>query len=322
MENKGSKIKLFLLFILLVLVFFLALAFGSAKIDLLEVLQPSSQAQLIVLRLRLPRVLAALLSGFALSIAGLLLQKANDNDLCSPTVMGSNASAGFFVMLVLCFAPTAFYLLPLAAFIGSLTAVVLVLALSNHSTRHQNSVNVVLAGVALSALFNGGIAMLSQIFPDAVSSYVYFSTGGFVSVSYRDIAVPAIIIFFALLSSYHLADPIAVLCLGDDLASNLAVNVKKVRLQCIVLASLLTASSVSFAGLLGFVGLIVPHIASRLFGNDTRNLMISSLLLGAILVISADLIGRCLFSPSEISAGVILSFIGAPFFIYLLQRRR
>ncbi len=318
MKIKKTDLKLLLLGLLLVLVMLLGLAFGSARISFSDLMNETSR--LIILRLRLPRVLGAVLSGFALSIAGLLLQKANDNDLCSPTVMGTNAGAGFFVMLLLCFMPTAFYLLPIGAFAGSLVAVAIVLALSNRSTRHQNSINIILAGVALSALFNGGIAMLSQLYPDAVGSYVYFSTGGFVGVSFKDLLLPSVIITVSLFTSYMLADKIALLCLGDDLASNLSVNVKKVRIESIVLASLLTASSVSYAGLLGFVGLIVPHMANRIIGNNVKKQMIGSCLLGAILVILADLIGRCVFAPSEISAGVILSFVGAPFFIYLLRK--
>lgn len=307
---------------MLVMVFLLGLAFGSTSINLAGLFDSSNLSYLIVYKLRLPRVVAAGLSGVALATAGLLLQKANDNDLASPTVMGTNAGAGFFVMLVLCYLPKSFYLLPVAAFIGALISVALVLLITRKSTRHLTSGNIVLGGVAISSLFNGGIAFLSQVYPDAVGSYVYFSTGGFTGIKTSELVVPGIIILIGVIWTFKIARPMSTLCLGDDLASNLAVNVKKTRTCCILLASALTACSVSYAGLLGFVGLLVPHIAQRLIGNKPRELVMSNMILGAILVILADLVGRFFFAPSEISAGIILSFIGAPFFIYLLLRKR
>jgi len=301
------------------------IVFGSVGLSPSELLKGlfdgEGAAGVIVRKLRLPRVLAALLTGVALSASGLLLQSATGNDLCSPNVIGMNAGSGFFVMLVLCFFPALYRAVPVFAFAGAVLSVALVLLISGLAVSHREKVTLILAGVAVGAVFNAGISFMSQSYPDVLSSYVMFSTGGFSAVKASELPLPAVIIAVCFCLCMLIAPKLELFCLGDELAANAGVRVKSTRVLALLLASAMTAASVSYAGLIGFVGLMVPHIARRLTGNKMRVLFPVSALTGASLVVFADLLGRTLVAPSEISAGVFLNFLGAPFFIILLLRR-
>lgn len=319
--DKKRKKKIIFLSAILTVIFVAGLSFGSTRVSLTDFFNGGSRS-VIVAKLRLPRVLGALLSGIALPTRGLLLQSVTGNDLTSPNVMGINAGAGFAVMLCLCFAPGNSVVLPFGAFLGSLLATSLVMTISHTASVHRGKLTIILAGVSVGALFNSGISYLSQRYPDAVVSYVWFSNGGFSGVYLNDIALPAIIIIAGSMLAYSKASQLNLLILGDEMAHSLGVNVKKVRVLSLVTASAVCAASVTYAGLLGFVGLMVPHAARKIAGHDIKVVLPVSWLCGRILVIFSDLIGRVLFAPSEISAGIFLSAIGAPFFIYLLYARR
>ena len=278
--------------------------------------------RVILIQLRLPRIAAALLAGSGLAVAGLLLQTATDNDLCSPNVIGVNAGAGFSVMLCLCLFPMAFALLPVLAFAGAAVTTLLVLGISFGAAGRGVRLRVALAGVAVAALFNAGISFLSQLYPDAIASYSAFSVGGFRDVYAEDLPVPACMIFFGLALSALLSPRLNLLCLGDDIAAGLGVRVRPLRFFALLLASFLSGAVVSFAGLLGFAGLVVPHMARRLVGHDVRILLPACILCGAALVVLSDLAARTLFAPAELPAGILMAALGAPFFLYLLFRRR
>lgn len=313
-------------FILLVLSVTAGIAFGSVRLSLNEIFDgltgKNALAHTIITQLRLPRVLGAALAGAALSSAGLVLQCVTGNGLCAPNIVGINSGAGFAVILMLCYAPSAWHLLPAGAFVGALTATGLITLISFSDKYKRPGSVLVLAGVAVSSLLNSAISFLSLKFPDVLTSYAAFSVGGFSGVHTEDIVVPAIIIITALLILQMITPGMTLLCLGDEIAASLGVRVRALRTASLILASALCAAAVSFAGLLGFVGLVVPHIVRRLAGNDMKiNLMLSAFF-GAVLVIMSDIAGRTLFSPSEIPAGIIMAFIGAPFFLYLLIARR
>jgi len=157
---------------------------------------------------------------------------------------------------------------------------------------------------------------------DVLASYNYFSIGGFAGVRLESMIVPAVIIFICFIVSLVLSHRIDLFCLGDSIASSVGVRVKALRMVCLICASASAASVVSFAGLLGFVGLIVPHIARRLVGNNTKYLLIASALIGSVLVVLADLVGRILFRPTEIPVGIVMALLGAPFFFVLLLKGR
>ena len=171
-------------------------------------------------------------------------------------------------------------------------------------------------------MLNAGISLLSLIDGDVLSAYNAFSVGGLAGIEMHELLIPAVIIVLSLTVSLILSRRIHMLCLGDSLADSLGVKVRALRTVCLICASASAAAVVSFAGLLGFVGLVVPHISRRLVGERTSLLLVTSSFVGAVLVILADLLGRVVLAPTEIPVGVIMALIGAPFFFILLLRRR
>lgn len=328
--NVNEKNKLTILYALavtfLVTVTVFSVTLGSVHLGFNEIvsgIMGTSETESIIIRnLRLPRILGSLLAGASLSSAGLILQCVTNNPLCAPNIVGINSGAGFAVMLMLCFVPTAWALLPVSAFFGAFltTITIMAIAFSSHTGRSETAL--VLTGVAISSLLSSGISFLSLKYPEILSSYTAFSVGGFSGIQLKELLIPAIITAIALLSAQILASKMTLLYLGDDLASSLGVNVKILRIFSLILASLLCASAVSFAGLLGFVGLIVPHISRKLIGCDLKTALPFTAICGATLTTASDLLGRTLFTPSELPAGIIMSLIGAPFFLYLLVTRR
>lgn len=323
LKSAYGKIGLMLILLLTGLI---ALTFGSSSLSAEEILmgllrKTGYETQSIILyNVRLPRIIGAALSGVGLSISGVLLQTVTGNALASPNIIGVNAGAGFGVILALFLMPENIYALPFVAFAGAFLTTLLIVSIASGVGVSGSAV--ILSGIAVTAVLNAGISFLSYLDSDLLSTYNYFSVGGLSSLQAEELTVPFIIICICLFIAVYISGKTDTLCLGDSIALSLGVNVKKVRLLCLVLASASAASVVSFAGLLGFVGLVVPHIARKLVGNQAKDLLTVSSLLGAILMICADLIGRTAFSPSEIPVGIVTALTGAPFFLWLLFRRK
>lgn len=305
----------------------LGLCFGSVPLSVGEVVRgltsqdPADPLRQILYIVRLPHVAACFLAGAGLSVSGVLLQTATGNPLAGPNIIGVNAGAGFATVLGMCLAPMAYRLLPVMAFAGALVCALLTVAVAN--VTGGSRVSIVLAGVAVSSLLSAGISMLKLLFPELSLAYNYFSVGGVSGVGFGELVLPGIMILAVFLAAWVLGSRLNLLCLGDSLAASLGVRVKGLRAVSLILASACAGAAVSFAGLLGFVGLMVPHMGRKLLGStDIRGLLPLSALLGASLVILADLLGRLLFAPSEIPAGIVTAFIGAPFFFILLLQRR
>ena len=310
--------------VLLLITSVLSLRYGSAQMTMGEFLSgfgdSTSANGIILYSIRLPRVLGAILAGVGLSASGVLLQTVTDNPLASPNIIGVNAGAGLAVILCLSFLPANIYLLPIGAFVGALASTLLIVFIANKIS--SSKITVILSGIAFSAILNAGISFVSLLDTDVLASYNYFSIGGLSGLKLNELVVPAVMIVVALACALALSHRARLLILGDGIASSLGVNVKRIRIICLVLASLLAASVVSFAGLIGFVGLIVPHIARRFTGESLKKLLITSSLVGSILVQVSDLLGRVLFAPSELPVGIIMSLVGAPFFFFLLIKSR
>ena len=275
---------------------------------------------LILFSLRLPRALGALLAGAGLALSGALLQRATDNPLAAPHLLGINAGAGFFVILSLFLFPAAFTLLPFAAFLGATLTALLILGVCARLSLGKSAV--VLCGVAFSALFGAGISFLSLLDADVLAVYTDFSIGGLRGVAMRDLYVPAPIIALCLVLALILSKKLHLLSLGDTLAASLGVRVRRVRFAALLLAAASAAAAVSFAGLLGFVGLIVPHVTRRLSREDTRTQLWLAPAGGGVLLLLADLAGRVLLAPTEIPVGIFTALLGVPFFLILLFRRK
>lgn len=275
---------------------------------------------LIIRSSRLPRLFGGIVAGMGLALAGTLLQRVTDNPLAAPNLLGINAGAGFSVLLLLVFAPSLSALLPLSAFIGALLTSLLILGIARMNGMGKTAI--VLTGVALSALFQAGISFLSKLDPDALVSYTDFSIGGLYGLKTSELLVPSVIVLVCFVLSLFLAKELSLFCLGDTLAISLGVNVKKVRLLALILASASAAAAVSFAGLIGFVGLIVPHVARKIVVGNARKELLLSPLLGASLLLLADLLARTAFAPTEIPVGVFTALLGVPFFLILVLKRR
>lgn len=274
----------------------------------------------IVLYTRLPRTAAALLSGGALAVAGAVIQTVLCNPLAAPNIIGVNASAGLAVALACAVTPMSAVHMPLIAFAGALIGVLLVLGLSELAGASR--MTTVLAGVAVSNLLGAGIDAVITLVPDALSGYSDFKIGGFSGVTLSHLAPAAAMILPCLLLVLSLSRQIDVLALGTQTAQSLGLPVRPVRLLLLTLAAAMCGAAISFSGLLGFVGLIVPHMMRRLVGEESAWLNLACALGGAALVTLCDTLARVLFAPYELPVGIVLSFAGVPFFLWLLLRRR
>ncbi len=274
----------------------------------------------IVRYARLPRTCACLLAGSALAVSGAVIQGVLGNPLAAPNIIGVSSGAGLAVALCGALVPTAAALTPVAAFAGALGGVLLVLFIAERTGASR--LTLVLAGVAVSGMFSAGVDAVVTFVPDALAGYSDFRIGGLSNLTMARI-VPALwVILPAMLLVFSLAGELDVLLLGADTAQSLGLRVRPLRLGLLALAAALAGAAVSFSGLLGFVGLIVPHIMRRLIGEDSRPLLAGCALGGAALLTLCDLLARLLLAPYELPVGVVLSLAGGPFFLWLLLRQR
>lgn len=324
-----KKSKAFILFLLCVLLLFSAFAgilFGSVSIRPAEVLgvlaskNSNPTAYTLITAVRIPRVVGGIFAGIGLACAGVILQGVMNNSLASPNTIGVNSGSGFAVMLALMMFPESSDLLPLFAFCGALftTLFVFLLAYLADSSR----TTIVLAGITISSFFNAGINTLKLLDTEISINLTSFMIGSLSGLTLNKLLLPCICILAAFCLTLLFARPLNLLGLGDDIARSLGLQVSFTRFLLLMLASLMAGCVVSYAGLLSFVGLIVPHICRQLFGNDARFLLPCSALLGGSFVLLCDLLGRTLFAPFELPAGILMAFIGGPFFLYLLLKKK
>lgn len=318
--------RFFLIFVPILLVTCLgAICLGSTALSLRQIAdgllgRGDTSVSLILRHIRLPRVAAGLLAGIGLGISGVLLQTVTANDLASPNIIGINSGAGLAVILMLTFFPKGTVLLPAAAFAGAFLAALLILLVSSRFGSSRTFI--LLIGIAITTLFNAAISFLSLLDEGVLAEYNHFTVGSLKGIRMQDLGASAVLIVLAFLGALGISGRLRLLCLGDNAASALGIKVKQLRLLALGLAAASSAAVVSFAGLLGFVGLVVPHIARAQLGQNPRRMLCGSAVLGAIVVILADLLGRTLFAPSELPVGVLMSAIGAPYFLLMLLGRK
>lgn len=323
--NKGRAGLIALLAGLLALSGVASLAFGAVSIPPGEVIaallgRGSGTTASIVLYARLPRLCGCLLAGAALACAGVIIQGVLNNPLAAPNVIGVNSGAGLATALCCALAPGAVRLTPIAAFLGALVGVLLVLFIAERAGAAR--ITLVLAGVAMSSMFGAGIDAVVTFVPDALSGYTDFRVGGVKNLSMARLAPAFWVILIALLIALSLSNELDLLLLGRETAQSLGLPAKWLRLALLMVAAALAGAAVSFAGLLGFAGLLVPHIMRRLLGEDSFPLLLSSALGGGLLLTVCDLASRLIFAPFELPLGVVLSLTGGPFFIWLLLKQR
>jgi len=274
----------------------------------------------ILLYSRLPRTCGCLLAGAALAVSGAVIQAVLQNPLAAPSVIGVNTGAGFFAALCTAVFPGYAALTPAASFLGALLGALAVLLIAERAGAAR--ITLVLAGVAVSSVFSAGIDAAVTLLPDALAGYADFRVGGLANVPLSRIVPAAWIILAAFLAVLLLAPELDVLTLGTEVARSLGLPVKRLRVVLLALAAALAGAAVSFCGLLGFVGLIVPHMVRRLAPEGSRALAVLCALGGAAALTACDLLSRLLFYPYELPVGIVLSLLGGPFFIWLLLRQR
>lgn len=310
--------------VLLIASLALAVAAGAVHISISDLYQAvtapgKTENYRIIYTLRMPRAICAGLAGANLALSGCILQGILRNPLADPGIIGISAGAGLAAMALMLIAPSLTALVPFAAFVGAIFAAAVVFFLAWE--RGVNPLRLVLAGVAVAAFFGGGMTALSVFFSDKIQGTVSWMAGGFAGSSWQHVRMILPYSVLGIIGTLCYYRKLNALQLGDDVAKTLGVHTERTRGLLVALAALLAASAVSVAGLLGFVGLIIPHVMRLVVGSDFEALLPCSALFGAILVVIADVAARTLFSPVEVPVGIFMSFIGAPFFLYLLKRR-
>ena len=327
-SSTGRKSGLYLLcaaaFLLVAAV--LNICLGASGISLAELVRAllagpgTSKAQRILWYVRLPRTAACLLAGAGLAVSGTVIQKVLANNLASPGIIGINAGAGLAVAICTAFGTYAAWAIAGSSFLGAMIATFMVVIVARKSNASRTTV--VLGGVAVTACLNAVTETIITMAPDAALANVDFRVGGFSAVNQTRLIPAAVLIVLGVAAVCTLTNELDVLSLGDDTAHALGMRVSRMRNGMLTLSALLAGASVSFAGILSFVGLIVPHMARRIVGNDSGTLVPFSALLGAGFVTICDLAARLIFAPYELPTGILMSFLGGPFFIWLLLKRK
>jgi len=253
-------------------------------------------------------------------VSGCVLQRVLGNSLASPGIVGVNAGAGLAVTLCCAVGLLSGWAVALAAFFGALAAAALVMLLSRATGASRTTV--ILAGVAMNSILGALRDAVTTFAPEAAVLSGDFRVGGFSAVAHSRLLFAAVLILVALALVFTLSNELDVLSLGEDTARALGMRVGRMRTLFLLLSALLAGAAVSFAGLLGFVGLLVPHGVRRLAGGESRHLMPLCALFGAAFVALCDLAGRVLFAPYELPVGILLSVLGGPVFLVLLLKKR
>lgn len=290
--------------------------------------QPLSEMQrLILFHLRLPRVLASGLVGAGLALAGLLFQGLFRNPIADPYVIGSSGGAIFGACIGISFfsqwSTFGFSATALLAFAGSAATMALVYSLAR-SAGKTNVVTLLLAGFAISTMFTNSSYFFEQFDKTGTGNRILLSwLHGVIGIpAWTELAVSAALLGFATVAALPLMRTLNTLALGDEYAQQLGIRVESARVSIILIGSLLTAVAVSLGGMISFAGLIVPHVARLLLGPDHVRLLPVTVLAGAMFLMLADTLARTIFAPSEVPVGILMAFIGGPFFLYLLRKMK
>lgn len=324
-SHSQKVIILVLLFLVCIISFLISVGKGSLDISNKEILraifiEKDTVKHQIIWNVRLPRTLVAGLVGICLSLSGSILQGVMRNPLAAPNIIGVSSGAGLMAFMIYIVFPEYYYLVPLGAFVGALLSTLLIYVLAWRDG--VQPMRLVLAGVAVSSLLGAGISTLMTFFPDRVPGVIGFMVGGLSTRTWPHFNMLWPYALLGIILTFIFPKRLNILMLGDEIATGLGLNVERTRLLFIVFASLLAASAVSVVGLLGFVGLIVPHTARLIIGSDYRYLFPATAILGAATVMACDTLARVIFDPVEIPVGIVMAMLGAPFFLYLLRERR
>lgn len=282
-------------------------------------LHQEAEARLIVWNVRLPRILCGGVVGICLSLAGCILQGVMRNHLASPSTIGVTSGASFAGYVLLVAFPQYYRLLPAGAILGSFATTMTIYALAYN--RGVSPVKMILSGMAVSAVFGAFNDIIRIFFAERLADATGFLVGSLNGVSWNDFFLVVPYVAAGTVICFFLPAKMNVLMLGDEMANSLGLRTERFRLFLIAVSSLLAGTSIAVAGMISFVGLIVPHISRLIVGSDYRYLFPASALFGYSFVVICDTVGRVILPVGNLSVSVVLSFIGAPFFLYLLRKK-
>ncbi len=324
-----NKNKIKVLFVAAVLLFTVSAAMGifcgSVKLSLSDVIRAVFKrdegiAARIVLYVRLPRTLASLTAGGALAVSGALIQSVFSNNLASPSIIGVNAGAGLAVTLCCFFGIFGGWQMSALAFAGALVSTLVICAGAKKWGASKGTV--ILLGVAMNSILNAASDAIIALKPELSVMSGDFKIGDFAGVTYQRLIPAVIICLVTLFLLMFMTNELELMKLGDECAAGLGLKVNFYRYVFLILAALLAGSAVSLAGLLSFVGLIIPNAVRGMGVTKSSHLILISALSGGGFVTLSDTAARCLFAPYEIPVGIIMALVGAPVFVFILVRRK
>jgi iron complex transport system permease protein len=336
-KGLGAKTAISLLLLLLVVSIASAITLGPVQISIINTyrillsnfpfiggffpLTGEETSEIIIMSLRLPRAIMGVLVGASLAVAGVVTQSLFRNPMADPFVIGISSGAALGASVAILFGIGGFYALPLLAFAGAIIAAFIVYTLARTETGIVTE-TLLLSGIAVAYFLSSLTAFLLYTAGEELHKIIFWLMGGLWASTWNKtlILLPIFMISFGILQL--LSRDLNAMLLGEEPALHLGVEVENIKKIILIAASLLAGVAVAFAGTIGFVGLIIPHITRLVVGPDHRVLLPSSALVGALFLVWSDTLARTIISPAEIPVGIITAFFGAPFFLYLLLRHR
>ena len=328
-----TSVKVFILCLILCISLVTALQFGSkfvpldqiisALMSMIDVNAKASMTDTIIADIRLPRLIYSVLTGIGLSLVGLLMQTVTRNALADPYVLGvsSGASTGAVFAIIMGGLPfLGQYKTPIFAALGAALSIILVLLCVGKS---NSPVKLILIGMGMTGVFSAITMMIiyGAKHEAQVRSAMFWLLGSFAGIQWSDLPLTAIIVILFMLYIYMFNQDLDVLLLGNHEAAQMGLSVKQLQLSIVVISSIVIATLVSKVGVVGFIGLIIPHLARIIGGPKHKHTLLFSALIGSIVMIWSDVLSRALYSPEEIPIGVLTSLLGAPLFIWIIMNR-
>lgn len=328
-----TSVKVFVLCLILCISLVTALQFGakfisldqiiSALLSMIDVNATASMTNTIITDIRLPRLIYSVLTGIGLSLVGLLMQTVTRNALADPYVLGvsSGASTGAVFAIIMGGLPfLGQYNTPIFAALGAALSIILVLLCVGKS---NSPVKLILIGMGMTGVFSALTMMIiyGAKHEAQVRSAMFWLLGSFAGIQWSDLPLTAIIVILFMLYIYMFNQDLDVLLLGNHEAAQMGLSVKQLQLSIVVISSIVIATLVSKVGVVGFIGLIIPHLARIIGGPKHKHTLLFSALIGSIVMIWSDVLSRALYSPEEIPIGVLTSLLGAPLFIWIIMNR-
>ena len=334
--KRHQKLVFIILLIVLAAVMFAASAVGSASIpfsDVMKILfarfipadnQVTNRAfEVIVLKIRLPRIILAVITGMGLAVSGTVFQGIFRNPMANPYILGISSGAAFSVALGMALGLQTTFLgmgaISISAFIGGFLTSIVVYIISGGG---KSVFSLLLSGIAIGFFLSALMSLVMYLNRNQIENIVYWTMGSFNAASWVKVSISGPVVIFGSLVLIIFSGDLNIMVTGDDSAKSLGVAVKSRRLFFLLVSTFITAGAVSVSGVIGFVGLVIPHVLRLLTGPDHRSLIPFSMVSGGIFLLLSDTLARTILSPTEIPVGIITSIFGAPFFIYLLFRKR